>query len=92
MRDFPTDANREFRTNKRYSGLSWGPTVGCTSPIICSRGGWSNRHDLNKSVNAFEKTAWQEISSPDERVHEMLGAIDPKTSQIGINDPASSGT
>lgn len=43
-------------------------------------------------MNALENTAWEEIFSPVARVHDMVGAQEPKTSQIGINEPASCGT
>lgn len=43
-------------------------------------------------MNALEKTAWEEISSPVLRVHGTMGAHEPKTSQIGINAVASCGT
>lgn len=35
---FPEDTMKEFRTNKRYSGVSWDPTGG-TSPTPYSMGG-----------------------------------------------------
>lgn len=88
---FEEESKREFRTNKRYSGVSWDPTGG-TSPIPCSRGGKLNLHSFRRSANAFEKTAWAEISSPVVRVHEVFSTHDPNTSQIGINEPASCGT
>lgn len=87
----PEDTRWEFRTNRRYSGVSWDPTGG-TSPTPCSRGGWLNLHSFRRRVNAFEKIAWALISSPVVSVHETLGTHDPKTSQIGINEPARWGT
>lgn len=78
----------EFRTKRRYSGVSREPTVG-TSPTPCSRGGWLNLQSFRRSVNALEKTACAEISSPVGRVHKLLGMQDPKTSQMGINEHAS---
>ena len=85
------DANCELRTNKRYSGVSWDPT-GVASPVTCSSGGRSNLHSFSRSVNALENTAWEEISSLVARVRDSLGEHDPKTSQMGINVPASCGT
>lgn len=63
-----------------------------TSPIPYSRGGRLNLHSFKRRINAFENTAWADISSPDVSVHEIFGTHDPKTSQIGINEHASCGT
>lgn len=88
---FEEDSKREFRTSKRYSGVSWDPTGGI-SPTPCSSGGKLNLHNLRRRANAFEKMACAQISSPVARLHEMFGTHDPNTSQIDINEPASCGT
>lgn len=56
--DFPKDANKQFQTNKKYSGPSWDPNAGVAAPpITCSIGGLLKRHNLSKRVNALENTA-----------------------------------
>ena len=49
------DVNWELRASKRNSGVSWHLTGAFSIP--CSAGGWSNLHNFNRRVKAFENTA-----------------------------------
>jgi hypothetical protein len=84
----------ELRNSRRYSrvgSVSCEPT-GAPSPIMqYSSGGWLNFHSLNRRMNAFEKTACADISSPVLSVQETLGERHPKTSHIAIRAAARSG-